>query len=287
MARKGGCTTNVALACDHSCRVIFVAPGASGRCHDSTVLSHSHALDDLPPGYMWLADAGYALQPHVLTPYQIPGLRYHLKEWAKSSSLRPRNRKELFNLRHAQLRNAVERTFGQLKSRFRCIGTRLANDMEKNCLVIVACCIAHNFLKDLNDEVRNGERARWNAEASAEAEGDDHDEEFEYELDDGTGVWPAAAAAQFMVGAALAPAARRDAIATKLWEDYVAVMAARGVDIVEVNVTYAASLAPANAAPAPAPQVASPQVVAPDAPAPIYYADAEGSSDDEVHMECL
>ncbi|KAI3701264.1 hypothetical protein L2E82_45915 [Cichorium intybus] len=43
------------------------------------------------------------------------GVRYHLKEY---STRAPENSKELFNLRHASLRNAIERAFGVLKKRF-------------------------------------------------------------------------------------------------------------------------------------------------------------------------
>lgn len=42
---------------------------------------------------------------------------YHLREQALAAE-RPQNPKELFNLRHASLRNIVERTFGVLKGRF-------------------------------------------------------------------------------------------------------------------------------------------------------------------------
>jgi len=51
----------------------------------------------------------------ILTPYR--GVRYHLKETARANQ-RPKNPKELFNLRHASLRNAIERIFGVVKRRF-------------------------------------------------------------------------------------------------------------------------------------------------------------------------
>ena len=49
----------------------------------------------------------------LIAPYW--GVRYHLKEYSVCPS---RNAKELFNLRHVSLRNAIERAFSVLKKRF-------------------------------------------------------------------------------------------------------------------------------------------------------------------------
>ncbi|KAD5802451.1 hypothetical protein E3N88_13811 [Mikania micrantha] len=57
-------------------------------------------------------DAGLPRTTTLMTPYW--GVRYHLKEY---STRAPENSKELFNLRHASLRNAIERAFGVLKKR--------------------------------------------------------------------------------------------------------------------------------------------------------------------------
>ncbi|KAG6497403.1 hypothetical protein ZIOFF_045302 [Zingiber officinale] len=49
----------------------------------------------------------------LITLYR--GERYHLKEYSCNP---PRNARELFNLRHSSLRNAIERAFGVVKKRF-------------------------------------------------------------------------------------------------------------------------------------------------------------------------
>ena len=61
----------------------------------------------------YLLDAGYMNRNRLIAPCR--GVRYHLKEYSICS---PENAKELFNLRHASLRNAIERAFGVLKKRF-------------------------------------------------------------------------------------------------------------------------------------------------------------------------
>ena len=52
----------------------------------------------------------------MITPYTR--VRYYLKEW-EESSLRPQNKEELFNYRHTELRNMIERIFEVLKHRFK------------------------------------------------------------------------------------------------------------------------------------------------------------------------
>ena len=52
--------------------------------------------------------------PGFISPYR--GVRYHLKE---HSGKTPKNRRELFNLRHSSLRSKIESTFGTLKNRFK------------------------------------------------------------------------------------------------------------------------------------------------------------------------
>jgi len=69
-----------------------------------------------PLGRYYLADASYTVNnPIVLVPYQK--VRYHLKEQAKVNK-RPKDKKELFNLRHASLRNIIKQAFGVLKAHF-------------------------------------------------------------------------------------------------------------------------------------------------------------------------
>ncbi|KAF0775950.1 hypothetical protein AaE_000350 [Aphanomyces astaci] len=105
--RKGYLSQNVLAACTFDMRFVYVLAGSS---------SDGRVLDDaltegfsIPNGKMFLGDAGYELKTNLMTPYR--GVRYHLREWSASNQ-RPQNAKELFNLRHAQQRNCVERIFG-------------------------------------------------------------------------------------------------------------------------------------------------------------------------------
>jgi hypothetical protein len=91
---------------------------------------------------------GYALSRWCLTPYR--GVRYHLNEWAQGNR-RPLNARELFNLRHSQLRNVIERVFGILKKRFPILNLMSSYSMEKQVAIVKSCFMAHNFIKAYQD----------------------------------------------------------------------------------------------------------------------------------------
>ncbi|XP_026432316.1 uncharacterized protein LOC113329688 [Papaver somniferum] len=90
----------------------------------------------------YLADAGFANMPQFITPYR--GVRYHLKEFGGN---RPKCAKELFNLRHASLRNAIERAIGILKRRFTILQLQPQYPFESQVKIVLACCILHNHIR--------------------------------------------------------------------------------------------------------------------------------------------
>ncbi|XP_057760838.1 uncharacterized protein LOC130981251 [Arachis stenosperma] len=119
---------------------------AEGIASDSKVLKNALSMDDnlkLPREKFYLGDAEFMLKHGLITPYR--SVRYYLKEYARRG---PENEKELFNLRHALLRNVIERSFGVLKKRFAIItsGTEPHYDFETMAEIVLACCVLHNFL---------------------------------------------------------------------------------------------------------------------------------------------
>ena len=62
-------------------------------------------------------------------------------------NIRPQNAKELFNLRHASLRNAVERIFGVLKRRFKILKTAPEYNFETQIDLILALTGLFNFIR--------------------------------------------------------------------------------------------------------------------------------------------
>jgi hypothetical protein len=63
-----------------------------------------------------------------------------------SSTNRPQNARELFNLRHSSLRVSVERAFGALKNRFRILYSKPFHPYKTQVKLVIACCILHNWI---------------------------------------------------------------------------------------------------------------------------------------------
>lgn len=62
-------------------------------------------------------------------------------------STRPKTKEELFNLRHATLRNVIERIFGVLKRRFRILLLAPEYKMDIQSRLPAALCALHNFIR--------------------------------------------------------------------------------------------------------------------------------------------
>ncbi|XP_039686890.1 uncharacterized protein [Medicago truncatula] len=145
--RKEYPTQNVLAACTFDLKFTYVLAGWEGSAFDSRIIKNALTREDklkIPQGKYYLVDAGFMLTSGLITPYR--GVRYHLKEFSARNP--PLNYKELFNLRHASLRNAIERAFGVLKKRFEILSnsTEPAYGVKAQKLIIFACCILHNYL---------------------------------------------------------------------------------------------------------------------------------------------
>ena len=65
---------------------------------------------------------------------------------------RPRNKEEIFNLRHSQLRNVIERTFGSLKRRFAILQGQPEYPMVSQVKLVVVLAGLHNFIRKESSE---------------------------------------------------------------------------------------------------------------------------------------
>lgn len=137
-----------------------------GSCHDSLIWRMSAARRFYQSTYQggetnsWLlGDSGYGLEPFLLTPYKSP---------------QPGSKEHNFNKNHCSTRNIVERTIGNLKSRFRCLqSTSLYYSPIKVVQIVNVCTALHNICKHFNIEIDN------TLEPDVDSYGDDADDSEE------------------------------------------------------------------------------------------------------------
>ena len=76
------------------------------------------------------------------------GNRYHLSIFNNPRLHRYSNPRDLYNHRHAQLRNYVEKAFGILKKQFKILRTAIPFSFKiQKRIVMACCCIIHNFIR--------------------------------------------------------------------------------------------------------------------------------------------
>lgn len=143
--RKKFISQNVLGVANFDLTFSYALFGWEGSAHDSRVLDDARTKGlPLLAGKYYLADGGYGLSKYVLTPYR--GVRYHLIEFDLNGH-GPANSKELFNLRHSSLRNAVERLFGVCKRRFPVLVKMSPYSFEFQCHIVHCCFLLHNFVR--------------------------------------------------------------------------------------------------------------------------------------------
>ncbi|OLL23701.1 putative nuclease HARBI1, partial [Neolecta irregularis DAH-3] len=157
--RKGEISQNILGICKFNLQFCYVLGGWEGSAHDGLVLQYALSAGGgltVPDGKYYLVDAAYALKKGFLPPYR--GIRYHLQEQSLAAQ-RPETKEELFNLRHSQLRNAIERVFGIFKKRFTILNHRMEFSVPIQARIVTALAALHNFIR-LNsgrDEIEDWE----------------------------------------------------------------------------------------------------------------------------------
>jgi hypothetical protein len=131
------------------------------------------------------------------------------------TNFRPANYKELFNLRHARLRNVIERIFGVTKCRFRSMNFAPEYSVETQAKIPCALAALHNFIRlhdpdDWADDGPGNGGPRNPTFTLREVDGDERRQFPEEEL--GRFITPVEKqrATEF-----------RDSIARDMWEKYV------------------------------------------------------------------
>jgi hypothetical protein len=148
---------------------------------------------------------------------------------AKTIFFRPKNREELFNLRHAQARNIVERIFGIVKRRWAVFSRAPEYPVETQAKLVPAIAALHNFLRvhDSDDNALDlGSTGEATSQGSMQREGSGSLEDFfNYEPRE---ISPEELGISITAAERARASARRDRIAQRMWEDYLVVLRERG-----------------------------------------------------------
>jgi hypothetical protein len=154
--RKGFHSVQLQAVVDSSMRFTDVFVGYPGSVHDARVFSNSPLFKsakrdclfssanskhisgiDIP--VMLVGDSAYPLLPWLLKPFpESPTMSFD---------------KRNFNFKHSSTRMVVERVFGMLKGRWRCLSKCLDDNVENAIATIVACCTLHNYCLVHGDEI--------------------------------------------------------------------------------------------------------------------------------------
>ncbi|XP_073269110.1 uncharacterized protein [Primulina huaijiensis] len=131
---------------------IYALTGWEGSAADARVLRDALSKDDslrVPRGCYYLCDNGYANAEGFSTPYRR--VRYHRDAWG-NRACGPQDYKDLFNWRHSQARNVIERAFGLLKKRWAILRSPSFYPLKFQNHIILACILLHNFIRAQMDE---------------------------------------------------------------------------------------------------------------------------------------
>lgn len=124
-------------------RIRAIEAGRPGSSHDSFIWNLSEAKifftsqrrNGMRNSWL-LGDSGYPLESFLMTPFKDP---------------QPGTHQHRFNIAHTSARNIVERTIGNLKSRFRCLQNSAIQYVPQKVVKLVnVCCALHNICKHYN-----------------------------------------------------------------------------------------------------------------------------------------
>lgn len=149
---KRSFSVNMMAVVDAKYRFLYVTVGAQGSANDASVFSESkfgealyHSANplslpdpkvipntDIEIPMFFVADEAYPLKTFLMKPFSARGL---------SQSER------IFNYRLSRARRVVENAFGILANRFRILRGQMQLQPDTACVVVLACCALHNFLR--------------------------------------------------------------------------------------------------------------------------------------------
>lgn len=147
--------------CDAYHRFTHISIGGQGSTSDGGIFRESalgksllgdHAsFQHLPPtklpnsdricSHFFIGDNAYALKTWMMVPFSNRSRKPRTPE--------ENQKRKTYNYRHSRARRSIESAFGILSSKFRCLRTCLELEPDKADNIVVACCLLHNIIINL------------------------------------------------------------------------------------------------------------------------------------------
>ena len=124
-----------------------IATGFPGSCHDARNFRNTSLYTQAENGEI-LTKPEDVIENSRVRPLVLGDGAYPLLTWLiKPSNFGPAltRSEKLFSKKLCSARVTVERAFGILKARWRCLLKRLDNRIENVSAVVIACCVLHNI----------------------------------------------------------------------------------------------------------------------------------------------
>ena len=152
-SRKQKFTVNTQAVVGGNLLFLDVASGYPGSIHDARMLRASRLFNDEGADLI-LTRPTDVIDDHQIRPFLLgdgayPSLSWLVKPYPQN--IRLTNSQKRFNKKLSSARVTVERAFGVLKARWRCLLKRLNNNFNFVPLIIIACCVLHNICQNHND----------------------------------------------------------------------------------------------------------------------------------------
>ena len=138
--------------CDSECRFTDVFAGWQGRAYDARVFSVSKIGGMITNGTLVPQDQDLSkvISGKTIEPFRIGDPAYplskHLMKDYPGSNISPE--KEYFTYRLNRARIQIERAFGKVKGRWRCLFKQLECSLENAVHHVIASCILHNICEE-------------------------------------------------------------------------------------------------------------------------------------------
>ncbi|KAL2099480.1 hypothetical protein ACEWY4_003874 [Coilia grayii] len=165
--RKGNYSIILQGVVDHRMRFWDINVGRPGKVHDARVLSLSSLYDLGSAGTLlphWSeAFEGVDVPLFLLGDSAYPLLPWLMKPYPEGGGITPQQLN--FNHKLSQARMTVERAFGRLKGRWRCLLKLNDTHITFISRIVSACCVLHNYCEYHNEEYLEGDTEVEEAES--------------------------------------------------------------------------------------------------------------------------